>query len=151
MRLSAESHKRVEQFFREYVNEPGLSLPPIDFHGGLTARVLMVFARMDAITFGRRVFVRPGLFGRDERGRATLRGWLVVHEAAHVLQYERRGFARFLRDYLRGYWRALRAGGRWDARGRMAAYMAIAEEREARAAEAAYASSPDGRQEFTLT
>jgi hypothetical protein len=150
MRLSAESHARVEQFFREYSNEPGLSLPPINFHGGLTARVLMAFAGVDAITFGRQVFVRPGLFGRGREGRATLQGWLVVHEAAHVLQYAERGFARFLRDYLRGYGRALREGGRWDARGRMAAYMAIAEEREALAAEAAYALHRGGEDRVTL-
>ncbi len=151
MRLSAESHARVEQFFREYLNEPGLRLPPIDFQGGAAARVLTGFAGMGAITFGRRVFVRPGLFGSDGRGRATLPGWLVVHEAAHVLQYERRGLAPFLRDYLRGYWRALREGGRWDGRGRMAAYLAIAEEREASSAEAAYTSSRDGLRDFTLT
>jgi len=151
MRLSAESHARVEQFFREHLNDPNLRLPPVDFRGGPAARVLMAFAGMGAITFGRRVFVRPGLFGRDRLGRATLPGWLVVHEAAHVLQYERRGFAPFLRDYLRGYWRALREGGRWDGSGRMAAYMAIAEEREARSAETAYTLRRDGRHEFTLT
>ena len=150
MRLSAESHARVEQFFREYLNEPGLRLPPVNFHGGLTARILMTFAGMGAITFGRNVFVRPVLFGRDSDGRATLPAWLVVHEATHVLQYGRGGFARFMRDYLRGYWRALREGGRWDGRGRMAAYMAIAEEREASSAEAAYKSSRDGLRDCTL-
>jgi hypothetical protein len=72
------------------------------------------------------------------RGRLTLPGWLVVHEAAHVLQYAEKGFARFLLGYLGGYWRALRGGRRWDAAGRMAAYMAIEEERAARAAEHAY-------------
>jgi hypothetical protein len=100
--------------------------------------MLMKVVRMDGITFGRNVFVRATLVGRDARGRATIPARLLVHEAAHVLQYERRGYARFFRDYLRGYLRGLRAGKRWDERGRMAAYFAIEEEREARSAEHAY-------------
>ena len=150
MRLSAESHARVEQFFREHLNEAGLTLPPVTFHGGLSGRLFALFVGMNAITLGRHVVVNPALFGRDEAGRATLPGWLVVHEVAHVLQYEGRGFARFLRDYLRGYWRALCEGGRWDWRGRTAAYMAIAEEREARSAEDAYAAGGAGWDEVTL-
>jgi hypothetical protein len=94
---------------------------------------------MSGITFGRHIFVRPSLVGRDARGRALVPARLLVHEAAHVLQYEERGFARFLFDYVRDYWRILRAGGRWGAQWRMAAYMAIEVEREARAAEHAYA------------
>lgn len=93
---------------------------------------------MDGMTLGRHVFVRPSLLRCDVSGRLTLPGWLVVHEAAHVLQYAERGFVRFLHGYLRGYWRALRKGGHWDAAGRMAAYKAIAEELEARRAEEAY-------------
>jgi hypothetical protein len=151
MKLSDDSHASVERFFREYLNEPGLVLPPMSFHGGAPARLLMAAARgMDAITFGRRVFVRPGVFVRDGAGRATLPGRLVVHEARHVLQYEARGYPRFFRDYLLGYWKALRAGGRWDRRARAAAYMAIEEEREAYAAEAEYASRPGGGERFTL-
>ena len=150
MRLSAESHARVEQFFREHLNEQDLTLPPINFRAGVTGHLFAAFVGMSAITLGRHVVVDPSLFGKDESGRMTLPGWLVVHEAAHVLQYEKRGFARFQRDYLRGYWRALREGGRWDVRGRTAAYMAIAEEREARSAEAAYASNRGGRDSFTL-
>ena len=139
MRLSDESHSQVEQFFRAHRGDPGLVLPRIHLHRGPFARLLMLAsAGMGAMTLGRHVFVRPGLLRRDAAGRVTLPGWLVVHEAAHVLQYAERGFARFLAGYLRGYWRALRVGGRWDAAGRMAAYMAIKEECEAREAEHAY-------------
>jgi hypothetical protein len=140
MRLSDESHAHVEQFFRVHRGDAGLVLPRMRVHGGLVARLLMISAGMGAMTLGRHVFVRPGLFARDARGRLTLPGWLVVHEAAHVLQYAEGGFVRFLLRYLRGYWRALREGGRWDAAGRMSAYFAIEEEREAQAAEHAYAS-----------
>ena len=139
MRLSEESHSHVEQFFRTHRGEPSLVLPRIHFHGGLSAGLLKLSSRMEAITLGRHVFVRPGLFRRDARGRVTLPGWLVAHEAAHVLQYSERGFVRFLLGYLGGYWRELRVGRRWDSSGRLAAYIAIAEEREARVAEQAYA------------
>ncbi len=141
MRLSDESHTHVEQFFREHLGEPGLVLPRIRLHVGVLAHLLMfASAGMGAMTLGRHVFVRPGLLRKDSKGRVTLPGWLVVHEAAHVLQYAEKGFVRFLWGYLCGYWRALRAGRRWDAAGRMAAYLALEEEREARRAEAAYAA-----------
>ena len=151
MRLSDESHSQVEQFFREHRGDPGLVLPRIHFHGGLAARALMWGAGMSGMTLGRHVFVRPGLFVRDAAGRVTLPGWLVVHEAAHVLQYAERGFPRFLRDYLLGYLRALRGAWRWDANGRMAAYLAIPEEREARAAEYAFQSRARGEGEHPGT
>lgn len=141
MRLSDESHSHVEQFFRAHRGDPGLVLPRMRLHCGVVARLLMLAsAGMGAMTLGRHVFVRPGLLRRDSEGRVTLPGWLVAHEAAHVLQYAEKGFVRFLWGYLGGYWRALREGGRWDAAGRMAAYMAIEEECEARGAEEAYAS-----------
>lgn len=140
MRLSEESHARVERFFREHRGEPGLRLPPVYVHGGAAAGLLMSLAGASGITFGRHVFFRPSLVRRDARGRAVVPAALLVHEAAHVLQYEERGFARFVSGYLRGYWRALRAGRRWGAAGRTAAYLAIEAEREAYAAERAFAS-----------
>jgi uncharacterized protein DUF4157 len=141
MRLSDESHTTIEQFFRTHRGDAGLVLPRIRFHGGLLARLLMLLsAGMGAMTLGSHVFVKPALLKRDESGRVTMPGWLVAHEATHVLQYAERGFARFMLGYLGGYWRALREGKRWDAAGRMAAYMAIAEECEAREAEHAYAA-----------
>ena len=144
MRLSNDSHSHVEQFLRAHRGDAGLVLPRIHFHGGLFARLLMMSAGMGAMTLGRHVFVRPLLLKKDELGRVTLPGWLVVHEATHVIQYAERGFVRFMLGYLRGYWRALRESGRWGAAGRMAAYLAIAEEQEARVAEHAYAAqSPE--------
>ena len=139
MRLSRESHARVERFFREHRGEPGLRLPPVYVHAGPLARLLTgVSGGMSGITFGRHVFVSPSLVRRDARGRARVPSFLLVHEAAHVLQYEERGFARFLLGYVGEYLRRLRACGGWDARGRMAAYESIGVECEARAAERAY-------------
>jgi uncharacterized protein DUF4157 len=138
MKLSANAHDELQHFFRRHLSDRELCLPPITIHAGLFAKLLMKANGMGAITFGRHVFVRPALIKKDEEGRASAPGWLLAHEAAHVLQYEQRGYIRFFRDYLRGYWLALRAGKRWDAMGRMAAYMAIAEEQVAREAEHAY-------------
>jgi hypothetical protein len=138
MRLSSEAHLELEEFLRAQLGRPDLELPPISIYVGRFARLLMRTIGMGAITFGRRVFVAPSLVGRDAEGRLTIPGWLLAHEAAHVLQYEERGYARFFRDYLRGYWRALRAGGGWNAAARTAAYLAIAEECAAREVERAY-------------
>jgi hypothetical protein len=138
MRLSAETHREVEEFFRRHTGEAGLRLPPVEIHAGWVANLITRANNISGITFGRHVFVRSSLVARDGEGRARIGGRLLVHEAAHVLQYERRGLLRFLRAYLAGYWRALREGGRWDKAARTAAYLAIAEECEARAAEQAY-------------
>ncbi len=70
-------------------------------------------------------------------------GWLAAHEAVHVLQYERDGLVRFLISYLREYFRTLACSRRADAAARMAAYLSIPHEIEARIAELAYASWSD--------
>ena len=138
MRLSAESHREVEEFFREHIGRPGLVLPPVYVYAGGVARLLTGSSKVAAVTFGRRVFVSPSLVREDSEGRAVLPAWLLVHEAAHVLQYEERGTLRFLFGYLRGYFRGLSGGKGFGARARTAAYLAIPEERDAREAERAY-------------
>lgn len=144
MKLSPEAHEEVESFLKEYRGEPGLRLPRFSIHAGWGGRLVMAFVRMGAITLGRHVFVSPRLVRRDAQGKLRLAGWLVVHEAVHVLQYEESGFAGFLFGYLRGYCGALRRGRSLRAAARMAAYMEIAEECEARAAEHAYAERLKG-------
>jgi hypothetical protein len=143
MRLSAETHREVEDFFRRHTGEAGLRLPPVEIHAGLLADLITRANGIRGITIGRHVFVRSRLVERDDAGRAKINSRLLVHEAAHVLQYERHGHFRFFRAYLRGYWRALRAGGRWDKAGRTAAYLAIAEECEAREAELAFVTEQE--------
>jgi hypothetical protein len=138
MKLSASAHQEIESFLREHTGEPDLKLPHFSIHAGRGARMLMWFVRMGAITLGSHVFVSRALVWRDELGRLRVPGRLVVHEAIHVLQYEKKGFLGFLYLYLRGYWRALREGRSWNAAARMAAYLKIIEECEAREAEHAY-------------
>ena len=118
VRLSGEARAEVEEFFRAHLGDSEFSLPEITVHAGTFSRLLMKAVGMGAITFGRHVFVNPSFLKRESGGRASVPGWLLVHEAAHVLQYEERGYARFFRDYLRNYWRALRAGKSWDAAAR---------------------------------
>ena len=138
MKLAAPSHARIEAFLREHLRDSELRLPPIRICHGRLARWLTRSFKVGAITFGRRVFISPRLIKHRPDGQKTVPGWLVTHEAVHVLQYEREGALRFLLTYLLEYWRLLRASGRWDAAARMAAYLAIASESAAREAEHAY-------------
>jgi hypothetical protein len=144
MRLSDESHREVEEFFRKHEGRPGLVLPPVYVYAGALARLLTEPARVGAITFGRRVFIRPTLIKRDSSGRASVPAWLLVHEAAHVLQYEERGLVGFFVGYLRSYVRGLKEGKGLNAAARNAAYLTIPEERAAREAERAYVESRRG-------
>jgi hypothetical protein len=141
MRLAEDSREELESFFREFLRDGGVRLPRMRFYAGPLARWLTRVGRADAITFGRRVYVAPSLVSRRE-GAAGLSGRLIAHEAAHVLQYERVGAARFLLRYLREYFAGLRRAGSLDAGSRMRAYLDISFEREARAAERAFAARP---------
>lgn len=95
--------------------------------------------RIGAITVGHRIFVSPKFSTRNERtGQIHLPGWLVAHEAVHVLQYQREGILRFLANYLREYVQTLIKARRFGAGARTAAYYAISHEVEAHIAEQAY-------------
>jgi hypothetical protein len=144
MRLSIEAHREVEEFFRRHEGRPGLVLPPVYVYAGALARLLTEPTRVGAITFGRRVFVRPTLIKKDSSGRAFVPAWLLVHEATHVLQYDERGFVGFFVRYLRSYVRGLKEEKGLNAAARNAAYLAIPEERAAREAERAYVESRRG-------
>lgn len=138
MKLAASSHARIETFLREHLQDPELQLPPITISHGCVARWLTETFKVGAITIGRHVFISPRHVKHVAEGRRELPGWLVTHEAVHVLQYENEGFVRFLYTYLQEYWQLLRASGRWDPAARTAAYLAIAKECAAREAEHAY-------------
>lgn len=141
MWLAEDSRAELEVFFREFLRDEGVRLPRMRCHAGPFARWLTRGGRAAAITFGRRVFVAPSLLSR-RGGGAGISGPLMAHEVAHVLQYERVGAARFLFRYLREYFAGLWRAGRLDAGSRMRAYLDISFEREARAAERAFAARP---------
>jgi hypothetical protein len=140
MLLAPQSHRRVEIFFRQHLCDESLRLPRVKFYAGRFAGLLTKTFKISAITFGSRIFVAPELLWRNVDDRLALSAELVVHEATHVLQYERTGVVPFLFLYLRDYARALgrEAGGAWERH--RAAYLAISFEVEARAAEEGYAA-----------
>lgn len=137
MKLARESHLRLETFFREYFNEPELKLPPVYLHSGLMARLVTRWLRVGAVTFGRHILLSPREVTEAD-GLLRTKGWLIAHEATHVLQYEREGHLRFLFRYFYGYWRAMRAGGKWSKEASMSAYLAIEAERVAHQVQHAY-------------
>jgi hypothetical protein len=137
MKLARESHGRLEKFFREYFDDPQLVLPPIYLHRGRVARLVTKQLRVGAITIGRHILLSPDRVALDD-GNLCTKGWLVAHEATHVLQYEREGYVRFFFKYFYNYWRALHGGGKWDGEARMNAYLAIEAERIAHEVERAY-------------
>jgi hypothetical protein len=139
MQLASEAHELIEKFLRDRFNLPTLKLSPISIYHGRFAHCLTKTFHIGAITFGRRIFVAPELMERDRDGRLCVPGWLIAHEATHVWQYQREGFAGFLISYLKGYWRALRIEKNWNGEARMKAYLAIKEECDARESETAYA------------
>jgi hypothetical protein len=140
MRLAEDSRAVLESFFRGFMRDEGLRVPPVRVHTGRLARWLTRASRAGAITFGRRVLVAPSSLSRGA-GRAGMSGPLLAHEIAHVLQYGRLGTVRFLFRYLREYLEGLRREGRCDAAARLRAYLEISFEREARDAEREFAET----------
>jgi hypothetical protein len=142
MKLARESHQRLEKFFREYFDDPQLKLPPIHLHRGRVARFVTKQLRIGAITIGRHILLSPSRVTQAD-GNLSTKGWLVAHEATHVLQYEQAGYVRFFFRYFYGYWVALRAGRKWDREARMNAYLSIEAERIAHEVERAYQAWSD--------
>lgn len=83
-----------------------------------------MFARADAIVFGRRVFLSPA--GTDFLSDASEAARLLAHELTHVRQYRRFGAAAFLGRYVGEY-----LGARWAGASHADAYRRISFEREA--------------------
>jgi hypothetical protein len=136
--LSPGAHECLEQFYREHTGDPSLHLPVLALSAGTGAAVVTRLLGVAAITLGHRVLITPALVMTDGEGRLVAPADLVVHEAAHALQYRAAGAGRFLAAYARDYLALLWRRRRFDAAARQAAYRAIPAERAARAAAAAY-------------
>jgi hypothetical protein len=132
MKLSAKSHKKIEEFFREYLQNEEFNLPEIFFYGGRLTRYLTAALKIEGITIGRRIYIFPENFWRGENQKLRLDEELVVHEITHVLQYAREGFFRFLRLYIKSYYANLRKKPKRDIYARAEAYFEIPYEIEAR-------------------
>jgi hypothetical protein len=138
MKLSASTRGELEEFFREFLGDANLRLPPVRIHAGRAAGWLTRRAGIDAITLGHRVFVAPHHLRRARVDASVMSGRLLAHEVAHLLQAARVGLATFLFAYLREYLRGMRRAARWDSAAHWRAYSEISFEREAREAERAY-------------
>lgn len=135
MRLSDEEAARLQIFFREFFRDDNLVLPPIRLYSNFGARVLTSLVKAQGITFGTRIFIAPRQIMIDaEEDACRIATELCVHEATHVLQFERDGYARFLYKYLSEYFAELWRARRFDAASRRRAYLDIEAEREARRA-----------------
>lgn len=132
MKLAATSHQKLEAFFREYLNDDSFRLPVIYFYAGRLTGVLTSLISVHGITFGRRIFIKPPLISLSGNNEPRLPEALAAHEIAHVLQYRREGFIKFLYKYLSDYRRNLRRKNRRDADSRHEAYLEIPFEIEAR-------------------
>jgi Domain of unknown function (DUF4157) len=132
MKLAQKSKHKIEEFFREYLKDENFQLPEIYFYAGRFTRALTSFLNIDGITIGKRIFIFPDNFRFDENELLKLDGKLTVHEIAHVLQYRREGFWRFLWLYLKSYLLNLRKRKKWDLNARSEAYLNIPFEIEAR-------------------
>lgn len=138
MKLSIKSHRKIEEFFRQELNNDNYKLPEILFYGGKFTHLLTRLMKIEGITVGKRVFIFPENFWRSETDKLRLNESLAVHEIAHVLQYRREGFFKFLLIYFRDYWRNLRKLKKFDSFSRSMAYFEIPFEREAREIERKY-------------
>lgn len=140
MKIAAESHKKIEEFFRLYFDNDKLKLPEFKIYCGFWARGICRTFKINGITLGRRIFIDPAFVTVNlAEGKVYAPFELIVHEATHVLQYAREGFIVFLIGYLKEWLAFLREQGKRDLQSRWQAYYAIKHEAEARAAATAYA------------
>lgn len=138
MKLAVSSHRKLEEFFREYLNDKTFHLPQIYFYVGKYTNLLTTLISVHGITFGRLVFIAPRLLSSNQNNLLKLPEDLVAHEIAHVIQYRREGFVKFFYEYWTSYWRNLRKRRKWDRLSRQNAYLEIPFEVEARHAAAEF-------------
>ena len=132
MKLSEGSQRKIEEFFREYLNNEDFRLPEIRFYGGKFTHYLTSALKIEGITIGRRIYIFPQNFRLCSKRKLWLDEELVVHEITHVLQYSREGFFRFLRLYVKSYYANLRKKEKRDLYAKAEAYLEIPFEIEAR-------------------
>ncbi len=132
MKLAADSHQKLEEFFREYYQDKNFHLPKIYFYGGSFTRFFTHFIKVHGITFGCRIFILPALISVNDENKPKLSEKLAAHEITHSLQYQKHGFIGFFYNYLTSYLKNLRNKKKWDLDSRQEAYLEIPFEVEAR-------------------
>lgn len=139
MKLAPDSHQRLEEFFREYLDDEKFVLPKIHFYGGIFTRVFTYFIKVHGITFGRRIFILPALISVNRSNEPRLSEQLAAHEITHVIQYQKHGFIGFFYNYLKCYINNLQCKKKWDLNSRQEAYFEIPFEIQARDAATKFA------------
>lgn len=134
MKLAEESRGKLEEFFREFLADDDFRLPAIYFHAGRLSELLTRSLKIHGITIGKNIFVTPEFIfaANDQSRKKKIHVELAAHEIAHVLQYEREGFARFFYKYFKSYFDNLRGQKNWNGEARRRAYLNIPFEIEAR-------------------
>jgi hypothetical protein len=132
MKLAADSHQRLQEFFREHFSDESFSLPTINIYCGKFTHYFTNMIGVHGITFGCRIFILPDLIAQNHRNESRLSENLAAHEIMHSLQYQKHGFFGFFYRYLGSYWKNLRRKRKWDLESRQLSYLEIPFEVEAR-------------------
>lgn len=138
MKLAERSHQKLERFFKEHFENEEFKLPPIHFYIGGFTKIFTKIIQVQGITLGKRIYVFPGLIKKTTNNEPKLPERLAAHEIAHVLQYRKYGFAKFLYHYLKSFWKNLKTQEKWDLMSRQQAYLDIPFEVEARKIEQSF-------------
>jgi len=135
MIVSEESAQHLEEFLRDYLTKPDLTLPKLTLYNNRLIDRIGLALGFDGLTFRKWVFVTRRVLNRKDLNDIDIDSAFLAHEAIHVLQYRRQGTFIFLMKYLWAFISALRsAEGPLQAKVRNA-YLAIPYEQEALQAE----------------
>lgn len=132
MKLAESSRRKFEIFFREQFKNEQFKLPAIYFYTGSFSLFLTTMLNIHGITVGRSVFVKPKFVTFLENKKYKIHIELAAHEIAHVLQFEREGFFRFLYKYSKSFAGNLKQKGNFKSISRQDAYWEIPFEIQAR-------------------
>jgi uncharacterized protein YjaZ len=145
MLLDGISHRRFEEFFRDFYGDDELILPKIHIYSRRGSRIVTTVLKVNGITIGRHIFIQTHLTWRDSENRLCAPKALIAHELTHSMQYARQGFFGFLKSYLGTFWKLVRKTKKWDFDSRMQAYLDIPQEIEARRAARVFLSQNSER------
>ncbi len=132
MKLAESSRRKLETFFREYLNDSSFTLPVINIYAGKFTQLFTKTIKVAGITFGRKIFIPRELVSFNRHNQLKLPEELIAHEITHVLQYRREGLFKFFYKYLRDYRANLQKQKVRDAESKRNAYLEIPFEIEAR-------------------
>jgi hypothetical protein len=138
MKLSPATHRKFEVFFRQFFADENLRLPASRIYAKRGAWLLTRLLRVDGITLGRYIFIKPRLAEYISPDALKISRNLLAHELTHVVQYQKFGIFGFLRGYIQEYFCGIQRRKKFSPRARLEAYWEISHEIEARQAAAEF-------------